>query len=248
MDYHGACFAFQPILRMDSHSISAYKALIRGKEGESAQQVLECLSKEDLFQFDLDSKSWALETAANLGVTCNMALSLLPQTLLFEPGVVSQLLNRIYLYGFKPGQVVIELTEQAFSKETNSSDDLNSLIQVIHQLQGAGVRIALSAYGASPERPSFQTLLAAIKPVQLKIDRSITTGVDKDKPHQSTVGRALEICHRLGIPVVAEGVQTLKELRWLNKVGINDVQGFLFAKPLLEGLPTVDWNDAKTAK
>ena len=232
LDQHAACFAFQPILDIKSRTVAGYEALIRGRNGQSAYQLMHSMYGDELHRFDLDSKAWALQTASKLGMTCTVALNLLPQSLTYTSGIASRLLDQIALYGFKNSQILIEITEEELI------GDLPMFMQVAGELRAAGVRFAIDDFGAGYAGLS---LIADFQPDKLKIDRTIVAGIHKNGPRQAIVYSVLDLCKRLGIVVVAEGVETMEELEWLNSAGIHRIQGFLFAKPLIQGMPSIDW-------
>jgi EAL domain-containing protein (putative c-di-GMP-specific phosphodiesterase class I) len=62
----GASFAFQPIVDINTKSVFAYEALVRGRGGESAGSVLGAYSGERLFRFDRDAREYALQLAVSL--------------------------------------------------------------------------------------------------------------------------------------------------------------------------------------
>ncbi|MBP7296279.1 MAG: EAL domain-containing protein, partial [Acidobacteria bacterium] len=76
------------------------------------------------------------------------------------------------------------------------------------------------------------------QPDFVKLDMQIVRGIESRGPRQAIVRGILRTCRDLGIDVVAEGVETPDEYAWFRSEGIELFQGFLFARPGLECLPT----------
>lgn len=117
-------------------------------------------------------------------------------------------------------------------------EDSFQFLNAIDQIRAAGIRLAIDDFGAGYAGLS---LLAEFQPDKLKIDRTIVTRIHENGPRQAIVRSVLDFCNRLGITVVAVGVEALEELRWLHCAGVRCIQGFLVAKPLTQGLPSIDW-------
>jgi len=229
---NGAFFAFQPIVDTYRRCISSYEALVRGPRGESPAELLGRLQGDALYAFDLHSKLWALQTAARLGLKDMLSLNFLPGALTYHPQAVATLLRYLAQTGFDPAQIVLEVTEEEIITRPKPFFD------AISQLREAGLRLAIDDFGAGHAGLS---LLADFQPDKLKIDRSIVTGIHTHGPRQAIVRAIVDVCYHLGIVVVAEGVEEPEELAWLQSAGVTLIQGYVFARPLLNGLPGVDF-------
>jgi EAL domain-containing protein (putative c-di-GMP-specific phosphodiesterase class I) len=82
-------------------------------------------------------------------------------------------------------------------------------------------------------------MLSDFTPDIVKLDMAIVRGLDSDARRHAIVQGIVGICRKLSIQVVAEGVETRDELSALRELGVERFQGFLFAKPGFEELPTV---------
>ncbi len=74
-------------------------------------------------------------------------------------------------------------------------------------------------------------VLLALKPDYVKLDMSLTRGVDEDEDKALVTGKLLELVRGLGLRAVAEGIKTPGELGWVREHGVDLGQGFLFARP-----------------
>jgi EAL domain-containing protein (putative c-di-GMP-specific phosphodiesterase class I) len=118
--------------------------------------------------------------------------------------------------------VVLEVSEHAPASE------IDSLASQLRALRGAGFRLALDDLGTGP-----QGLMAfsRLNPDFTKLDRSILAGLDHDPARQKIVRAMYALCAELGVPVIAEGVETPGERDALIEIGADLAQGHLWGKP-----------------
>jgi len=226
-------FAFQPIIEPLRGNISSLEALIRGPNGGSPQEYFATIAPNKLHEADLASKGWALAMASRLGIgNHKVAINLLPMSLVKIPGAVDILLNHITRNHLNPGQIIVEVTED----EVISGYE--EFTWAIRQLRAAGIGLAIDDFGSGFAGLS---LLAKFQPDKLKIDRTIVTDIHLHGPKQAIVKAILDCCAELQITVVAEGVEKIEEWCWLEAVGVQRFQGFLFARPVLNGVSPINW-------
>lgn len=229
----GADFAYQPIVDLRTNQISGYEALIRGKGGQSPADLFRGMSGGTLHMFDLRSKAWAIAVSSKLQPQGNLSINLLPQSLLVLTDAAETLMENVLERGLAPEQITVEITEE----EIITSPDL--FHRAIEKLRAFGFMVSIDDFGSGYAGLS---LLVDFQPDTLKIDRRIVQGIDSHGPRQAIVRAIIDFCFSLGIGVVAEGVETSQEMRWLTGAGVDKVQGFLLAKPMVMGLPAIDWD------
>ncbi|XWJ89850.1 diguanylate phosphodiesterase [Phytobacter ursingii] len=226
-------FAFQPIVDPARGNISSLEALIRGPDGGSPQDYFSTIPEHKLHEADLASKGWALAMARRLGIgNHKVAINLLPMSLVKIPGAVNILLDHIKRNQLDPEQVIVEVTED---EVISRYDEFTSAIR---QLRAAGIGLAIDDFGSGFAGLS---LLAKFQPDKLKIDRSIVTDIHMHGPKQAIVKAIIDCCAEMQITVVAEGVEKVEEWSWLDAAGIERFQGFLFARPILNGVSSINW-------
>lgn len=132
---------------------------------------------------------------------------------------------RAFLDAFVPGQVVLvlELTERELLEPDAVTD------QLFAELHEMGVRIALDDFGTGHSSLSY---LHKLKVDYLKIDQSFVAMIGKDALSPHILDSVIELCTKLHLEVVAEGVETEEQLRYLAGRQVDYLQGYLFAKPL----------------
>lgn len=139
-----------------------------------------------------------------------------------DPWLAPRLLAIVTETGLAPGRLIIEVTENA------AIDDMVKAQSVFSSLQNAGVRIALDDFGKGYS--SLQHL-QTLRFDHLKIDKSFVHSMDATESAK-IVSAVAGLGQSLGMPVIAEGVETLAEAEMLREFGCEQAQGFLFGKPL----------------
>ena len=100
---------------------------------------------------------------------------------------------------------------------------------MLRELREAGLAVALDDVGDDRVPLLHVTEL----PIDLvKLDRCVITGIDSQPPLRAVVQSLADMCDRLGLRVLAEGVETPEEEAVLRRLGLRYVQGYLFSHPL----------------
>lgn len=229
-----ACqFAFQPIVEPSEGKISSLEALIRGNDGGSPEHFFNTLDQDKIYEVDLQTKAYAFALAEKLGIGGHkIAVNLLPMSLVNVPGAVEFLVTQIKKHGLQPEQVVVEVTENEMISGFNK---FNSAIK---QLRAEGIGLAIDDFGSGYAGLS---LLTKFQPDKIKIDREIVSNIHLSGPKQAIVKSIVSCCTDLEITLVAEGIEKMEEWCWLESAGIRRFQGFLFARPQLNGVGDISW-------
>ena len=224
-------FAFQPIIDTFKGKITSLEALIRSDDGKFPEAILDCLDGEEKYKFDLESKAIAIAQGAKLlNPSQSLSINLCPGAMTYLPDVGEYLCKLLGESGLKPEQLVLEVTETEIIKENDA------FFEAVERVRSRGIRIAIDDFGAGYAGLS---LLADFSPDKIKLDRKITTGIHESGHRQAITEAVLEFANAMGIPLVVEGVETIEEWLWLQHMGVQRFQGFLFAKPCLNGIAEV---------
>lgn len=122
-----------------------------------------------------------------------------------------------------PSQLVLELTESVVM------DDYEAVVRQMNLLRQCGVQIAMDDFGTGYSSLSY---LHRIPVNMLKIDRSFIEKITDADGTRPIVEAVISMAQRLGLMVVAEGVETAEQHLILEKAGCHGYQGYLFAHPL----------------
>ena len=166
---------------------------------------------------------------AELGHHLPVAVNLSPKQLL-EPGLEGRLLQACKRHGIGPDMLELELTESAL---LHSMDIVTPLL---HRLRKQGFSLALDDFGTGYSSLSYLRHLPFNK---IKIDRSFVMDIGADPAATRLLESIVQMCRVLGMHTVAEGVETVAQLNALQQMGVDEFQGYYFARPM----PADDWLD-----
>jgi EAL domain-containing protein (putative c-di-GMP-specific phosphodiesterase class I) len=219
--------AFQPIIDLAAQRIDGHEALVRGLGGEGAGQVLASLTPENRYAFDQACRVTAIEMAARLGLDCDLHINFMPNAIYDPVACLRPTLAAARRTGFAHERLVFEVMEEP---DVSSAGHLAAIVAA-HR--GQKFKLALDDFGAG-----FSGLarLAALAPDIIKLDRALIGGCDGSSVRLEIVASMVGLCRRLGVKLIAEGVETAEELAALRKLGVNFVQGFYFARPAFQAL------------
>ena len=134
-----------------------------------------------------------------------------------------ELFKAIETYDVTPSQIKLEITESMLA------GDLMSTVKQMKELKSQGFVFSIDDFGTGY---SCLKHLSVLPIDELKIDKSFIDKVLDNASGQSIVQSIIGLGHSLDINIVAEGVESAEQLHILKSMGVNAVQGFLFAKPL----------------
>ncbi|UZE23420.1 EAL domain-containing protein [Pseudomonas sp. B21-056] len=140
------------------------------------------------------------------------------------PNLVTELRQVLERHALKPRQLEVEVTEDALMR---NPDETQKQLRLLRHL---GVRVALDDFGSGP------CSLAHLRDLELdtlKLDRHLIARLPDSPRDAALAASVIDLCTQLGLRVIAEGVETLEQYRWLETHGCEYVQGFLVARPLM---------------
>jgi diguanylate cyclase (GGDEF)-like protein len=174
---------------------------------------------------------WVLETACDQlkawegnPVTAQLQLAVnVSARQMHQPNFIEHVLKLLIDKKVNPNRLKLELTESTVL------DDIDSVITKMHALRDAGVFFSMDDFGTGYSCLSYLTQLPIS---QLKIDRSFVHNVGMKHSDAVIVQTIIGMASNLGMEVIAEGVETDEQYRFLRDNGCNCFQGYLFGKPL----------------
>ena len=139
-----------------------------------------------------------------------------------QPHLVDQVVAAMAAGGIEPSSLCLEITETALMSDPAAG------LRVLQDLRSLGVELAIDDFGTGYSSLSY---LKRFPVDVLKIDRSFVDGLGDDPEDTAIVTAIISLARALGLRVVAEGVETRRQLDELRRLGCDRGQGFMFARP-----------------
>ncbi|GGO78534.1 hypothetical protein GCM10011348_10670 [Marinobacterium nitratireducens] len=139
------------------------------------------------------------------------------------PGLVNEVAGALAETRLPAGLLTLELTETVLMQR---QDETRALL---HELRALGVGLAMDDFGTGYSSLAYLKRFPIDK---LKIDRAFVHGLPADGDGCAIIRAVLEVARHLGLATVAEGIETPEQHAFLNGIGCEEGQGYLFARPL----------------
>lgn len=149
---------------------------------------------------------------------------------LYSPGFLDTVRRILVESGVQAGAMEMEITESVMMQ------DVEQVAAVLGELQTLGVHVAVDDFGTGYSSLAY---LKRLPLDSLKVDRSFIRDVPGDPDDESITRAVVALAHSLRLKVVAEGVETEAQLGFLRELGCDEIQGFLFSRPV----PAADFED-----
>lgn len=223
---------FQPKINFRDGAVAGVEALVRWRHpqrgllapGQFLPLVMRSGRIADLTRIVLDIAGATQAQWLNSGIEMGRVAVNIPEALLTSSlgeHMIREMLNR---YGLSGSDFTIEITEDVFL--SRSADTIQGVVQAIAAL---GVRIGFDDFGTG-----FASLahLRTFRFDELKIDRSFIAEIGTSAMSEQIIRSLASLARALGKEIVAEGVETAEQYRFLDAEGCTYAQGYLFARPM----------------
>ena len=172
---------------------------------------------------------WAIREAArqariwqdSFGFADSIAVNM-PNRLFERTDLVEHIHQAVTMYGVPHHAIELEITETGLMK------DLQNVIPSLHRLNEIGVEISIDDFGTGYSSLAYLTTLPIS---ELKIDRSFVRDLGLTPQSSAVVTAIIALARSLGLRVIAEGVENLRQMEVLHRLGCVVMQGFLFSRP-----------------
>lgn len=209
----GQIVAYEALLRLKDHSMSPAEFIDVAEKNGLVLPIGRLVTEKVIRQMSEWRKTGTLLHTVSLNFSANQ---------LHDVGYVGFIKDRLEQYGIEPGLLEIEITENIFLENKQLP------LEFLEQLKTMGLMIAIDDFGTGYSSLNYLTFL----PVDIvKLDRSLSMKfmeIDNVKVMDSLIS----LVHSLGLKVVAEGIETLEQVKALGRAQCDYIQGYYFSKPL----------------
>jgi diguanylate cyclase (GGDEF)-like protein/PAS domain S-box-containing protein len=221
---------YQPQKEVQSGTVTGFEALLRWKHptrGEISPAIFIPIAEET--GAILEIGDWVLKTACREAAVWTAPLTVavnVSAVQLYNANFVQELHQILLETGLSPRRLEIEITETALVR------DFNRALTTLRLIKALGIRIAMDDFGTGY---SSLSNLRAFPFDKIKIDGSFIKSVNSNGQAATIVRAVLGLARGLGLPVLAEGVETDAELQFLQDELCDEVQGYLLGRPAAIG-------------
>lgn len=222
---------YQPRIDLQSGRITCFEALLRWENPElGAVSPAMFIPLAEDSGIIIEIGEWVLRESCRQvrqwherGYDIRISVNLSPKQLLDEK-LINKITQVLADTKIQPDWIELEITETAIME----NQDVTMLS--LERLKGLGIHLSIDDFGTGYSSLSYLKHF----PVDiLKIDRNFISDIVGDHHDQMLVKTISEIAHRFNLVVVAEGVETQEQLEQLRKYNCDEIQGYIFSKPLL---------------
>ena len=140
-----------------------------------------------------------------------------------DPGLVDRVREVLLETGLAAKYLELEMTE------SSAMSDVDRAVRVLTELKNLGVTLAIDDFGTGFSSMSY---LSRFPIDRLKVDQSFVRDLGSDDTATAITAAVITLGHSLKLKVIAEGVETEQQLAILRELGCDEVQGYLFSRPV----------------
>ena len=222
---------YQPKVDVRAAKMIGAEALMRWQRGGVLVPPGDFIPLAEETGLIIPLSEWAIREAArqvrvwrdNFGFSDSIAVNL-PNRLFERTDLVEHIHQAVTHYGVPHSSIELEITETGLMR------DLQNVIPSLHRLNEIGVEISIDDFGTGYSSLAYLTTLPIS---ELKIDRSFVRDLGMTPQSSAVVTAIIALARSLGLRVVAEGVENLRQMEVLHRLGCTVMQGFLFSRPQL---------------
>lgn len=216
---------YQPIVSLTSGCTMGWEALLRGPEGSNfhhPDQIFRIAEASDcLAEIEIMGHRAAVSKVGYLGSDRRLFLKAHPHVIHNTQFVGSGFVDYLSIFNMTPQNIVFEITERQYV------DNYKRLIQKINSLRSHGFSIAVDDVGSG--YAGLQAI-GEIRPDYLKIDMSLVQNIHRDRVKMAVLEMLVAFTEKIGGGIIAEGVESDKELYAIMKMNIHFGQGYFIGK------------------
>lgn len=219
----------QPILDLDSQRVIGAESLSRWCDPGLGQvppdRFIPMAERTGLISeltwWSINTSLRHLAAARRIDPMLGISINLSPRVF-GESGLIEHLVSTVQVWDIPPGAVTLEVTETALMEDPAMSERL------LRRLCDAGFGVAFDDFGTGYSSLAY---LKRFPATELKIDRAFIQDLARDPRALSLVRAIVDLGHRLGLRVLAEGVEDAATLELLGEIGCDRAQGYFIQRP-----------------
>jgi len=226
------CLVFQPKLDCKTLVLTGAEALIRWNHPTKGVILpREFLPAAERFGLINQINDWVAEEccrtvfrANQRGVDLDVSINL-PQQQFRNADLVDNVTRLLNFYGLDASSLTFEI------KETTALTNQEQFKTLISKFNAAGIRVTLDDFGLHPISLKY---LQELNVKELKLDKVFVSVINENTSSRALINGVIQLAHALNLNVVAEGVENETQWKALVELGCDQMQGFLFSKPVPE--------------
>jgi diguanylate cyclase (GGDEF)-like protein len=221
---------YQPKIDAKSGKVTAVEALLRWRHPTRGMLLPSAfIPIAERFGLIGAIGNWVIEDACRQsrqwrekGVRMRVAINLSAHQMR-QDDIVERITGALQAHKIHPSLLTCEITESAAMEDTKTTQT------TFRRLGELGTHLSIDDFGTGYSSLSYLRKLPA---EELKIDRSFIQDLEHSADARAVVDAVIKLAHALGLKVVAEGVENQRQQQVLVQMGVDELQGFLFAKPM----------------
>jgi diguanylate cyclase (GGDEF)-like protein len=218
---------FQPLVDLETGRIRAFEALVRWFHPEKGElRPDEFIPGAEETGAIITLGNWitaqAAKAAAQWPEDITIAVNLSPLQIK-APGAALGILSALRDAKLSPARLELEITETVLLDHSENTENF------INELAEAGVRFALDDFGTGYSSLSYLNKYPFSK---IKVDRSFVSGINQGKKSDAIIRAVSGMGQTLGMEIVAEGLETIEQVRAVSEAGCTLGQGYYFSRPV----------------
>jgi diguanylate cyclase (GGDEF)-like protein/PAS domain S-box-containing protein len=218
---------YQPLVTLETGVISGFEALLRWRHPLRGMVVpAKFIPLAEETGLIVPIGEWVLRQACAEAATWpdNLKVAVNLSPVQFKKSNLPQVVfATLASAGLPAARLELEITESIFLAESKTN------LATLRRLRALGVGISMDDFGTGYSGLSY---LRAFPFDKIKIDRSFISELSESADCMAIIQAITNLGSSLGIPTLAEGVETKKQLSWLREVGCTEMQGYLFSRPV----------------
>ncbi|MBW4417645.1 MAG: EAL domain-containing protein [Myxacorys californica WJT36-NPBG1] len=224
---------YQPIVSIRNNRINGFEALVRWqhpKRGLIAPSEFIPIAEETGLIIPLgwwvmreacrQMREWQIQFPMNPPLTISVNVS---SRQFAQPDLVDQVQQILQETGFSAQCLKLEITESTVMENADAA------VAMLHKLRDLGIHLSIDDFGTGYSSLGY---LHRFPVDTLKIDRSFITNVEDDHEKMEIIRTVVTLAWNLGLDVVAEGVETKRQLAQLKALKCDNGQGYIFSRPM----------------